>query len=1054
MTPEEDLHRDYRRITRFLRSIAFRLQLWAATEFLFLLLSAFGVILVGSLSAFELQRRLVYVPFLYSSFSALSLLVLLFFGFRRILLSPSQEAVARSLEKRFPRLRDDITNSLALFREMKDGPSSGQISRSLISAQLRKTANEVEALKAAQVVEFKGLLKHLRILLPSVVAFLTVMAFDSHFVHRSAALLLHPLSHLPVKTVTIKVDPQGAVVLRRTPLVIRAEAEGGPVERLFLNLWPETGEPLRLLMAEEGQGKFSYRVPSVLSSFRYQAFSGEGRSPLYAIRVVDPPDVKSLKLRLVPPEYSGLQGETREGGNFEALLGTAVGFEVEATKEVRDGRVVLGEKNEILLQARGSWLKGTLLVFGPGNYHILLRDEHGFENANPAQYSIRVIPDRSPEVEIVSPAKDLEVTGQEIIPLVYQVRDDFGLTTIKLNYQMGALERSVTLKTVKGVRSIESETFQWDLTNLTLTAGDRITYRIEAWDNDTVSGPKAGYSRSFLLTVRDERGRAAREGEEAQRIADALLDLLADHLESLRDRETLKKGIEEVLERVERNLSQMGDRLERLDLEALKRNLSSLRDRVDRESRERVTQEMERLALFAEEMAKRARMDEVEALAREVRNRQRRLTESIQQLKEQITREGLEALMKELRKVEALLRSLMEALSKSATALPDEFMNNPEIAGLDFQDVFQDLEELAKKLSAGDMEGALEVAQRLLQALSEMLASLGRARAQAAQSPFDRLQGEMSHQSAELEKILREQKQILQETEGTQRHMDQKGAEETARRLARQRPRLKEILEELKASLEPEQRDWIDELERALTKGDLEKFSKRTEELGKSLSGKALEIEESLKALGGFVEALKPRADEFLTPFQKERLGELSSRQGDLKERTGRLHEKLEVLAQLFPGMDPEILNDLKEATTFMGEASDRLGKRDPTGAIPPEQEAVRRLAKSQQAMEQMAQQMAMRLQAARYGYPWVYDPRAGWYYGPWIPMPTLPQPEFSRPRERGMTGIDREEFETPSKDAYKVPKRFREKVLDALKEDVPSQYKTDVERYFRGLTK
>jgi len=101
-----------------------------------------------------------------------------------------------------------------------------------------------------------------------------------------------------------------------------------------------------------------------------------------------------------------------------------------------------------------------------------------------------------------------------------------------------------------------------------------------------------------------------------------------------------------------------------------------------------------------------------------------------------------------------------------------------------------------------------------------------------------------------------------------------------------------------------------------------------------------------------------------------------------------------------------------------------------------------------------MAQQMAMRMQAARYGYPWAYDPRAGWYYGPWIPMPTLPQPEFNRPRERGMTGIDREEFETPSKDAYKVPKRLREKVLDALKEGVPPEYKRDVERYFRGLTK
>jgi methylenetetrahydrofolate reductase (NADPH) len=428
--------------------------------------------------------------------------------------------------------------------------------------------------------------------------------------------------------------------------------------------------------------------------------------------------------------------------------------------------------------------------------------------------------------------------------------------------------------------------------------------------------------------------------------------------------------------------------------------------------------------------------------------------ETIQQLKEQITREGLEAAMKELRKVEELLRSLIEALSKSATALPDEFMNNPEIAGLDFQDLFKDLEEMARKLSAGDVEGALEAAQRLLQTLSEMLASLGRARAQAGLSPFDRLQGEMSRQAGELEKILREQRQIFNETEGVERQIRQQSVEETGRRLARQGPRLKEILGKLKSSLEPEQQDWIDELGKALRKGDVEELSKMAETLERNLFGKASEIDESLEALRTLRRTLRPKASDLLTPFQKERLGQLSSRQGDLKERTNRLKERLEALAQLFPGMDTEILNDLREAATFMAEASDKLGERNPSGAIPPEQEAIRRLAKSQQAMEQMAQQMAMRMQAARYGYPWAYDPRAGWYYGPWIPMPTLPQPEFNRPRERGMTGIDREEFETPSKDAYKVPKRLREKVLDALKEGVPPEYKRDVERYFRGLTK
>ena len=108
------------------------------------------------------------------------------------------------------------------------------------------------------------------------------------------------------------------------------------------------------------------------------------------------------------------------------------------------------------------------------------------------------------------------------------------------------------------------------------------------------------------------------------------------------------------------------------------------------------------------------------------------------------------------------------------------------------------------------------------------------------------------------------------------------------------------------------------------------------------------------------------------------------------------------MLSQLFPGMDTEILKDLQGAGEAMGDASGKLTREDAPGAIPPEQEAIRGLAKSQQAMQQMAQQMAMQMQAMRWGYPWGYDPRPGWYYGPWVPMPTLPQPQVNRPsRER-----------------------------------------------------
>jgi len=117
-------------------------------------------------------------------------------------------------------------------------------------------------------------------------------------------------------------------------------------------------------------------------------------------------------------------------------------------------------------------------------------------------------------------------------------------------------------------------------------------------------------------------------------------------------------------------------------------------------------------------------MNEVEALAREMRNRQRRLIDLMKEFKGPLTSEQLNAVTEELKKLRELISSVMEALGKMATRLPDEFINSQDLSGLDFQDLFKDLEEMEKRLMAGDLAGALEAAQRALQALTEMMAAL------------------------------------------------------------------------------------------------------------------------------------------------------------------------------------------------------------------------------------------------------------------------------------------------------------------------------------------
>ena len=515
-----------------------------------------------------------------------------------------------------------------------------------------------------------------------------------------------------------------------------------------------------------------------------------------------------------------------------------VNLEAQATKPVVEGRLILNQRDQLPLEVEGEKLKGNLLVFYSGTYSVSIRDELGFENKDPVQYRIRLIPDQYPEVEILSPTEDREISGDEVLPVLYAARDDFGLTGIRLIYQKTGTERSISLRNPGNNTSAGPEIFKWDLASLALTPGDRVNYRIEAWDNDSLSGPKSGYSKTFTLRMRDLKGRAAEEAQRAQEVAEALLDLLADHLEDSKDRKALSDELARIMEKVDKHLDRQGpEKIERFNLESLKRNLATLHRRIEELPKETITQELERLALLAEDLAKTARMHEVEALAREIRNRQQQLIDALRDQKGPLAPETLQALLKELEKLKDLISRVMEALSRMATQLPDEFINSPDLSGLDLQDLFKDLEEIQQKLMAGDLAGALEAAQRLLQNLSQMMAAMAKAGAQAGMGSMDRLQSEMSRQASELEKILAEQKEILAGTESVDGELKRLIEEETEKRFNRAMSRLQETLEKLHGLLPPEQRDSVLELERLLKEKKIEQFSQFAKSLDKESAG-------------------------------------------------------------------------------------------------------------------------------------------------------------------------------------------------------------------------
>ena len=149
----------------------------------------------------------------------------------------------------------------------------------------------------------------------------------------------------------------------------------------------------------------------------------------------------------------------------------------------------------------------------------------------------------------------------------------------------------------------------------------------------------------------------------------------------------------------------------------------------------------------------------------------------------------------------------------------------------------------------------------------------------------------------------------------------------------------------------------------------------------------------------------------------------------------------------LLPSLPGEISQNVQEAVPFMGEARDALGKQQSQPAIPPEQAALERLRSASTSMQQAMQAMQQRGQMMGMSMPMLQQ--AGR-----MPVPGMLDQMRVDEQEAGRMGTSVRNFQLPDKEAYKVPRMFREDIMEALQEGYPERYKDRIEQYYRDIVR
>ena len=1090
----------YRQIDDFLRRFVQRLRTVRVLEALSLTGAAVAVLLALGVAVDAVKELLPYAPLAFSLLSAGTLLALIGFTLLRFLRPFTPDRAARAIERLRPELRNNLINSLQLYPQVADPNGQAGASAPMILALIRQTREQIGGMDPVALVDTQPLRARVRLLALAAAPVLALAVWLPDFPGRTLALVAHPLEHLPPAEIFIRVVTRDVRVIRGAAVSVEAVTSGARPDRVDLVFKPassgqgaEATQTAAMDRAENG--RYAVVLPEVTEDLVYQVVTGPFQSPWHAVTAVDRPAVTDLKVTLYPPHYTGLPDQTFTGGNVRGVKGSTLSFSAATNKSMAQAVVALDDGREVPLKITGDVAQGSVVLFRSQPYRIRLEDSFGFENL-PVPYQMVAVPDGFPLVELLKPTEDLEVNGDERLALEYRASDDFGVQQVTLVAAVGDREERIPVWRDEVARALE-ETFIWDLDAVGLEEGDVVVYHLEVLDNDTISGPKLVKSRPLSLRLKNLKAEHRQVAEMIRDISDKMVDLLGDHLEAPPGEPTpgdpgqrLEEGLERMLQRVEEAMrrtreDRISDFATWSDLETLKRNLEHARgDLVERmreaaspaereQAHDAMATELERLSMLSEDVSRRLAGQDMAATARDMVKDQERFLDSLDKLRS--GNKELDEVLKELSKLSRQLQELQASLMQFAQQVPDQFVNPQNLRNMPFADMQSMMDQIRQKLREGDIEGAMQLARELFNQMAQMAAMLRNQQQQAQGSMMARMQGAMSRSSDELQQILREQQEILLGTESTHKEATAEIdalREAAVERLAAGMQADLAVLAHLLAppALEsdrnrpPADRDR-DAAVRGLLSGlrdmienrDFDAFVKQLGPVAEELAAMgplddarkaALEM---LAALAREYRAIADVPDPELTPEQKNAVRDLATREDVLATRTRDLVERLRYLFQLFPSLDPKIVNNIAEAGGFMGEATHELGSLRPGQAIPPEQEAINRLSESSQQMQQAMQRLAQR---GRFGrVPLVHVFRRGRFLpsGQFLPPTGTPQfPEHDI--DENLTGLDTEKFELPGKDDYK-PEKFRKEVLESLKEGVPDRFKEQVERYFRELS-
>jgi hypothetical protein len=406
-----------------------------------------------------------------------------------------REESARIIGRYFPNVSDKLLNLIQL--------SSGQNRTALLDAGISQKTLSLQDISFENAIDLRENKKYLKYLIVPFSLILLLMIINlGIFTQSTKRIVQFNQEFSPQAPFNFLVQNKSLTAFVNEDFLLTVKLEG---QALPTSLYIVSGDQ-RWKMNSADAGIFSYTFESLQNEIDFQLEASGFYSDAYKIELVNRPELRQLKVSLTYPAYLQLKSrELNNAGNLEIPEGTQVTWEIGSAFTQKASMLFGSADDPMEMQL----IDNELFTFGksfknPDDYTIVLENDQS-KNKDQISYSIAVIKDQYPQV-VVDNLQD-SVLFKSIL-LGGSIGDDYGITSLKLNYQIikGTNESTPKSKVIaiESNRQQQNFYYQWKIDSLDLEPGDKLVYHLQVWDNDGVNGRKSTRSSNYIFSLPSE----------------------------------------------------------------------------------------------------------------------------------------------------------------------------------------------------------------------------------------------------------------------------------------------------------------------------------------------------------------------------------------------------------------------------------------------------------------------------------------------------------------------------------------------------------------------